>query len=154
MVQIEYLPIVLTGIGIIVAITYYTLNLRTANKSRKGQLLMQAYTRLDTPERIKALEDMFEWKTDNFQEFRENHWNSWATIHVYFEGLAPLVRLGHLDIEYIAALIGGALLKYWESMLPIKDDMTEYLYPRWCAETEYLYNEVKKFMDKHSDYEY
>jgi hypothetical protein len=52
MVQIEYLPIVLTGIGIIVSILYYTSVLRNANKTqqqqldtRQAQLFMQMYNK-------------------------------------------------------------------------------------------------------------
>ena len=155
MIRIEYVPVVITGLGLTVSILYYTMNLRTANKARKGQLLMQAYARLDTPERMKALAEMFQWEFNSFEEFIEKYYaGSWGNIHIFFEGLAPLVRLGHIDIEYVAALIGGGLLRYWEMMIPIKEDMTEFLYPRWCAETEYLYNEVKKFMSEHPEYEY
>jgi hypothetical protein len=154
MVQVEYLPIVLTGIGIIVSILYYTSVLRNANKARKGQLLMQAYTRLDTQYRIDAIVNMNQWKTDNFEEFFQSAQPDLAYIHAYFEGLAPLVRLGHLEIEYIAALIGGFLIKYWETLLPFKKELDQSLWLRWGAETEYLYNEVKKFMDQHPEYEY
>ena len=155
MIQIEYVPVVITGLGLTVSILYYTMNLRTANKARKGQLLMQAYARLDSPERMKAFADMFQWKFDTFEEFIEKYFEgSFGNIHVFFEGMAPLVRLGHIDIEYAAALFGGALVRYWDMMIPIKEDMTKFTYPRWCAETECLYNEVKKFMDQNPEYEY
>ena len=154
MIQIEHLPVVLTGLGLTVSILYYTMNIRTANKARKGQLLMQAYARLDTPYRVEALMRMFEWNFTTFDEFKESAYSHWGPIHIFFEGLAPLVRLGHIDIEYVAALIGGGLIKYWDMILPIKEEADEFLYPRWCAETEYLYEEVKKFMDQHPDYEY
>ena len=155
MIQVEYLPVVLTGLGLTVSILYYTMNLRTANKARKGQLLMQAYARLDTPERMRALAEMFQWEFNSFEEFKEKYFaGSWGSIHVFFEGLAPLVRLGYIDVESVAALIGGGLITYWEKMIPIKEEMTEFLYPRWCVECEYLYHEVKKFMDQNPDYEY
>ena len=35
MIQIEYLPLVLTGIGIIASILYYTMVLRNANKTQQ-----------------------------------------------------------------------------------------------------------------------
>lgn len=154
MIHIEYVPVVLTGLGLTVSILYYTINLRTANKARKGQLLMQAYARLDAPYRVSALMRMFNWEFENFEEFSENALEDLGVIHVYFEGLAPLVRLGHIDIEYVAALIGGGLIKYWELILPFKEELDELLYPRWCAETECLYNEVKKFMDQNPLYMY
>ena len=152
--MIETLAFILTGLSIAASITYYAINLQTANKARKGQLLMQAYARLDTPYRITALMNMFKWNFKTWDEFIDTAYEDWASIHVYFEGLAPLVRLGHIDIEYVAALIGGGLIKYWDMIIPIKAEADEFLYPRWCAETEYLYNEVKKFMDEHPEYEY
>ena len=115
---------------------------------------MQAYARLDAPYRVSALMRMFNWEFENFEEFSENALEDLGVIHVYFEGLAPLVRLGHIDIEYVAALIGGGLIKYWELILPFKEELDELLYPRWCAETECLYNEVKKFMDQNPLYMY
>ena len=152
--MIDTLAFVLTGLGLAASITYYSINLQTANKARKGQLLMQAYARLDTPHRTNALMNMFRWNFSTWDEFVETAYEDWGAIHVFFEGLGPLVRLGHIDIEYVSALIGGGLIKYWEMIIPIKEDADKFLYPRWCAETEYLYIEVKKFMDKHSTYEY
>ena len=38
MVMIEYLPLVLTGIGLTASILYYTIILRNANKTQKMQL--------------------------------------------------------------------------------------------------------------------
>lgn len=157
MVNFDTLSIVLTGIGVIVAVTYYAMNLRTANKARKGQLLMQAFARLDSPGRAQAVGHMLGWEFNSFEEFIEKygpdtmHWDTFSIIHVYFEGLAPLVRHGHLDIDYVASLIGGALEEYWNKMSPIKEEMKEFFYPRWCAETEYLYNEVKRYWEEHPE---
>ena len=127
--------------------------------ARKGQLLMQAFARLDSPERMKALRVMLEWEFNSFEEFMEKYGpkseqqDAFGIIHVYFEGLAPLVRYGHIDIEYVDSLIGGALEVYWNKMSPIKEEMSEYFYPKWCTETEYLYNEVMRYREEHPERE-
>ena len=53
MIQIEYLPIVLTGIGIIVSILYYAMVLRNQNTTRQAQLLMQI-NNISRPENLRA----------------------------------------------------------------------------------------------------
>jgi hypothetical protein len=154
MASFEFLAITLTGLGLMVSILYYSTVLQNANKTRKGQLLMQTYTRLDTQYRIDAIVNMSKWDTSNFEVFFESAQPDLAYIHAFFEGVAPLVRLGHLDIESIAALIGGLLIKYWETLLPFKAELDEALWLRWGTETEQMYMDVKKFMDNHPDYEY
>ena len=46
MVQIENLPLVLTGLGLTASVLYYTMVLRNANKTRQMQLFMQFYSKL------------------------------------------------------------------------------------------------------------
>ena len=57
--MIEYLPLVLTGIGIIVAIIYYTLTLRNTNKTRQAQLFMNLYSTYSTPETQGHFRNLF-----------------------------------------------------------------------------------------------
>jgi len=59
MVDYQAISIVLTGIGLMIALTYYALQIRNQNKTRTAQLLMQVYSRLDTPEKVRALQEVF-----------------------------------------------------------------------------------------------
>ncbi len=49
MVNYQTLSIVLTGIGLIIALTYYSLQIRNQNKTRQAQLFMQIYNRWTDP---------------------------------------------------------------------------------------------------------
>ena len=60
--MIEYLPLVLTGIGIIVSILYYTSVLRNANKTREAQLFMQSYKETSTPELQQLAYELLSWQ--------------------------------------------------------------------------------------------
>jgi hypothetical protein len=78
--MIDYLPLVLTGIGIIVAIVYYTLTLRNANKTqelqletRQAQLFMQIFNRQYDIDQRKSiyLAQNIEYK--DFDDFIEKY---------------------------------------------------------------------------------
>ena len=63
MVDIQTLSFILTGIGIIGAIIYYTLTLRNANKTRQAQLFMEIYQQYSSEDVQKTFIDLLhlEW---------------------------------------------------------------------------------------------
>jgi hypothetical protein len=76
--MIEYLPLVLTGIGIIVSILYYSNVLRNANKTqqmqletRQVQLFMQMYTRFQDKIEDLDMESVIWNKLSGFEEYQE-----------------------------------------------------------------------------------
>jgi len=161
MAEITYQMVLSTlqTLSIIVGISYYALTLRNQTMTRKGQLLMQTFARIDTPSRQKALLAIFEMKFENFDEFMEKYgpesgteyWSHIGTMQLFTEILGGMVRENYIGIEGIATLIGGAMIYYWKLMEPIHDQLTEYLYPRWNIETEYLYKELTKYGKKHPE---
>ena len=161
MVDVSYQMILSTlqTVGLLVGIFYYIMTLRNQNITRKGQLLMQTYARIDSAERVKALITMFEWKFNGFDEFMEKYgpesgtedWERFGNIHVFIECLAAMVRMKYIDIEGVATLIGGGIVYWWKLVSPMKEQLTEYMYPRWCTETEYLYDELIKYAEKHPE---
>jgi hypothetical protein len=164
--MIEYLPLVLTGIGIIVSILYYTSVLRNANKTqqmhletRQAQLLMQVYNKYDTPDKQEAFVDMFFWQWDDFDDFLRKYgpenpekFKHFRSLITYFEGIGTLVRSNKLPIEEIYHMMGGASIQIWGNFMEIIDEFRDYWnYPRLLSETEYLYYELIKFRDNHPE---
>ena len=145
--------------GIIVGIFYYIMTLRNQNMTRKGQLLMQTFTRVDTLQRQKALLAMFDIKYNDFSEFLAKYgpdsgteyWEHIGNMQLFTECLGGMVREKYIDISGVATLLGGGIVYYWNMLKPIKNELTPYLYPRWCVETEYLYNELLKYGKKHPE---
>lgn len=150
MVDYQAISIVLTGIGMMIALTYYALQIRNQNKTRQAQLLMQVYSRLDTPEKVRALQEVFLWEFKDIDEFVEKYWNpedynKLGTLVLFFGGAGTLVRTGDLPIEKVSLLMGGLTILMWEKFDPIKEELREFWnMPFWASSMEYLYHEVVK----------
>jgi hypothetical protein len=150
MVDYQAVSIVLTGIGLIIALTYYALQIRNQNRTRTAQLLMQVYSRLDTPEKVRALQEVFLWEFKDFDEWREKYWNpedynKLGTLVLFFGGAGTLVKTGDLPIEKVSLLMGSLVTLMWEKFDPIKEEIREFWdMPSWAHSMEYLYYEVVK----------
>jgi hypothetical protein len=157
MVDYGTISIVLTGIGIIGAIVYYTLTLRNATKTRQAQLFMQIYNRFNTREFVEQmnylrfkwnlpqLEDVSEFVTS--EEYQED-FNLIASTVYFFEGVGVLVSKGLIDVELVDDLMSGPLTHIWERMLPLTDSMRGVLGPQAAEWYEFLYDKVKPIREK------
>ena len=67
--MIDYLPLVLTGIGIMASILYYSLTLRNSNNIRQSQLFMQAHARFQDTEFTKMYNEVM---PDTFRFFKND----------------------------------------------------------------------------------
>lgn len=154
MVDYQAISIVLTGIGLMIALIYYALQIRNENATRQAQLLMQVYSRLDTPEKVRALQEVFLWEFRDFDEFVEKYWNpedynKLGTLVLFFGGAGTLVRTGDLPIEKVSLLIGGLTILMWEKFDPIKEELRKFWnMPGWAGSWEYLYHELVKHRAK------
>ena len=74
--MMEYLPLVLTGIGIIASILYYASVLRNANKTRQAQLFMDLYRTYRDPEFRRQYYEILGQKWVDFEDFWEKAKNS------------------------------------------------------------------------------
>lgn len=169
MIDAQTISIVFAGLSIGLAAIYYMMNLRNAQRTqqlqletRQAQLLMQIYSRLDTPEKSRAFNEIATWEFTDFDDFlekcdplkRPEEAHSLTSLVIYFEGLGTMVKAGFIDIHQVATLIGGAAVRFWRVFDHIKEDIREYTnYPRWASETEYLYFELLKYKETHPDYE-
>ena len=168
MIELSVIRDLVAIFGVIAGFTYYVLTVRNSQKNQKqqletrqAQLLMQTYSRLDTPDRSKAITDMLTWEFKDFQDFlnksdpvkKPEEWSNIANLVIYFEGIGTLVKEGYIDISKVATLTGGVAVNFWSKIDPIVEDIRKYIhYPRWASETEYLYNELLKYAETHPDY--
>jgi hypothetical protein len=128
MFEIESLPIVLTGIGIIVSILYYTSVLRSADRTRKTQLLMDVKRQLDDPDfwRIyRNVVEEYEWSDyDDFEEkygFKNNPDASSeiTSLLAFFNGIGVLVATDRIDVDFLGMHLGYLPMEFWSKMEPI-----------------------------------
>ena len=166
MVSIETVSIVFTGISISLAAFYYINTLRNSQRNqqtqletRQAQLFIQLYNRFrdDTESldiessfldvEIKSSEDFIRlWRTD------EDFGKVLSTLGGFYEGIGVMVREGYIPVRLVALQWGGTTRRLWEKMEPFMSDVREaQTFPRAWAETEYLYEELMKYLDEHPE---
>jgi len=156
--MIEYLPLVLTGLGIIVSILYYTSVLRNTNKTRQAQLYMHFASQMTSESWAEHMWNVMNANCSNLEEFQkwynESHKNqiSWSISINYFENAGVLVRSELLDIDMVAVGFAGITRKAWEKMKPvILEQRGAWNQPRLASEFEYLYDRLMKHMEEHPE---
>ena len=141
------------------SITYYALTIRNQNKTRQAQLCLNIFTRMNA-EWLEAYHIVTSADFTNYQEYIDKYSyeanpeykRTENTVSTFFEGLGSIVREGLLDIRFIAVMMGGTTRMYWEKMAPVvKEGRVVLGYPRWLSETEFLYDELMKYMKQHPE---
>ena len=158
--MIEYLPLVLTGIGIIVAIVYYTLTLRNATKTRQVQLFMNIYETYRNTEFKKQFNSCIRLGPESYDDFmarfgpRTNPdvWADWQSVASYFNGIGVLLKKGLIDVSLVEELLVHSVTIAWARMGPIivesRTDVENFSYSGSHTDIgfyhgfEYLYNEL------------
>jgi hypothetical protein len=152
MVLLDTLSIVLTGIGLIVAITYYALQIRNQTKTRQAQLFIQIYNRFNTKEFVEQMNYLrFRWSIPELEDFSEfmtseeyqEDFNIVASTVYFFEGVGVLVSKGLIDVGLVDDLMSGPLTHIWERMLPLTDSIRGVLGQPAAEWYEFLYDKVK-----------
>lgn len=159
MVSLETISIVLTGIGIIIALTYYGLQIRNQNRTRQAQLFMQMYHKYDD-----ALMDSFghiqRIEYEDYADFLEKYGPTsddnmlphFRRMAYFLEGMGVLVKEGLLSMRLVALTWAGTSRMFWDKLAPIIGEWREEInYPRLWSETEYLCKELIRYMDEHPE---
>ena len=158
MVDIQNLPVVMTGIGLIVAIMYYTLTLRNATKTRQAQLYMQIYDKWSSPEFNQQWGEIINnWEWEDFDDFNEKYGSEnnslglskWFSTAAYFEGIGVLVKRKLIDVSLVDDLMSGYIIRFWLKFSPIIVEWRErYDWPQALEWAEYLYNEISQIAEQ------
>ncbi len=128
MVDYQTLSVVLTGIGMIIALTYYGLQIRNQNKTRQAQLFMNIYDSYSSKEYQKDREQLFViWEFEDYDDFfrkygavvnPEEH-ARWDMLCAKFEGIAVLIKRRLIDPRLVYDLMYGSIMMFWEKYEPI-----------------------------------
>ena len=156
----------LQTVGILVGVFYYISTLRNAQRTqqlqletRQAQLFMQLYNRYRDDTRdldidksfldveIRSFEDFMRlWKTD------EDFGKALSTLGGFFEGIGVMVREGYIPVRLVALQWSGMTRRFWQKLEPFMADVREIQrFPRAWSETEYLYNELMKYLGEHPE---
>ena len=175
--MIESIPYVLTGVGIIISILYYTSVLQNANKTRElqlkaqeqqletrqAQLFMQIYNKWSDIEYKTEARKLLQWEFTDTNDYIEKYMGPdkpeyegpSTAINTYLEGVAVLIDRELIDVSLVDELMSGYIIQYWEKFGPVHIDLRSRLnYPHLSEWVEYLYNKIKKItVEQHPELE-
>jgi hypothetical protein len=167
--MIDFLPLVLTGLGLTASIVYYASVLRNANRTqemqletRQAQLYMGVYNKFTTRENVDILMELLDWEFDDYDDFQNKYgkesnpeaFSRWIFYVNLFEALGPIVREGYLDVHMIALLMSGGIKALWEKFRSIvMENRVRHNWPRWAVEFEGLYDALIEYSKENPDFE-
>jgi len=171
MASLEFIAIILTGLGLTASIIYYAYILNNANKTRElqlkaqqqaeetrqTQLYMNLWSKWDSEDFMKHYLKILSWEFNGYEEWSTKYGLSgdrddllsYGLVETFFEGIGVLVHRGFLDLTMVEDFMSSELETYWLKMKPVAEGIRRTLYPTWSEYTEYLYNEVMKIRRQH-----
>jgi len=159
---------VVQTVALLVGIVYYLTIMRNSQKTQQMQLetrQTQLFMEIFDKAQSKAFVDAYEWwKSAEFEgiddflklmhadthEARVNL-KRFSVIGTYYEGVGVLVKEGRLDIRWVALLMAGMVRDMWEKLEPVIEAYRAHTRERMASESEYLYNELMKYLEEHPE---
>jgi hypothetical protein len=145
---LQTVSIVIASAGVLVAVTYYVLQIRHQTKLRQTDLVMRLYSTFGSKEfqdawtRIERIESS-EFK--NYDEYVKKYGSGdYIQCATFFEGIGVLLQKRLIDINLVDTLFSVPLKLFYERMKPIIEANSEQFRRRVFENFEYLYNELKK----------
>jgi hypothetical protein len=161
MVQIENLPLVLTGLGLSASIFYYTLVLRNANKTqqmqletRQAQLYTQIIKELFDEKYMKKSIHMLKMEWDDYDDFErkygsDNNEDSYAERYSYWYFMNNIGFLLHenlINVRTANAIVSQFAMWSWDKFKDVIQMQREvYDMPDFMEWFEYLAEELTKY---------
>ena len=155
--MVDNLPLILTDLGLIASIIYYASVIRNQNKTREAQLFMQFVNPFLSGEKAEYWHEIREWDWSDYDDFMriwsdpENR-KSFSQMSYWFETLGVYVREGLIPIRLVAVTMTGMVTSFWNKFgsIIVERRVRENV-PRNLSETEYLYNELMKYVEEHPE---
>ena len=158
--MIEYLPIVLTGIGLTVSILYYSTILRNANKTQKMQLETRQVQMFMTISNVRSSTEfqkllyrvayIDEWSDveDYYRKYSPQNNLDTYSEHMYiwqlFDTIGFLLEKSVIDASFLDDLLKTSITDVWTKYEPVINTLRERSSkPKLWNQFEYLANELK-----------
>ena len=160
MIDYGTLSIVLTGLGIIGAIIYYTLTLRNVIKTRELQIFMDIAHSLNSEETQKTWAELINAEFTDYDDYMNKYdssvdpefWGKRGAIWWNYNAVGYLLMDGHISIDLVYKLLGILAVLQWRKWSDIileirrRQDLPEYF-----IGFEYLVNEMLKYEKEHHE---
>ena len=153
---LETLLTLVTLISVPVGVFYYVVTLRNQRRNREAALLMQIHSQWTTLIH-KSYSEIMRWEWDDYDDYREKYGDLASqerleTVGGYFEGIGVYVREGLIPIRLVTLFMTSPIVRFHEKFGPIaKEERVRHNAPRIGSETEYLYNELMRYVEAHPE---
>ncbi len=151
-IQAAYYMVAATGV--LVAATYYVMNMKATLQTRQAQLFMHLYDRMSQPELSAIINNIrYNLKWSDPEDFWRKYgaetnideYSRIASAGNYFKGIGVLLKKGLIDKMFIYDLLSSPLKVYWERMGPVIIERRRVTNnPNLFAFVDYLYDEMVK----------
>jgi hypothetical protein len=149
--MIEYLPLILTGVGLTASIIYYATIIQNANKARQRELIYQRIPTINA-DFYNNWRRLFTAKWQTYQEFQEyisenpREYGYFAFITITLNSVGLLLKENVIDPERIFSVYTPNMtITTWNRSYPVIKVWREgYGYSELYSGLEYLYNEARK----------
>jgi len=159
--EIQTVYYMVAATGVLVAAAYYIVALRSANRTRQAQLLMniaslsfnnhewnRAYKKFTDTQFNSAKDFIKMWETGTDNELLD----AYNILGGFYESLGVFIKEGLIDIRLIALLMTLYVRGFYEKIAPYIDEIRRhYNKPRILSEAKYLYDELMKYLEKHPE---
>jgi len=153
MVDISTVSIVIASVGVLVAATYYVLQIRHQTKLRQMDLFMRLYSAFTSKELTEAGLVIMSLEIKDYDDIVEKYgmphagepvWTALYMVINYLNEVGMLLHRGFIDVESVDELFGYRVAYFWEKLKPLIEGWRKQLNPQVAKWFEYLYNEMKK----------
>lgn len=142
----------LTPISLTIGVIYHIMTLRNQRRNREAALLMQIHSQWTTLIH-RSYSEILRWEWDGYDDYIEKYddlesQERLETVGGYFEGIGVYVREGLIPIRLITLFMTSPIVRFHEKFGPIAlEARVRHKAPRIGRETEYLYNELMKYVE-------
>jgi len=145
-VDIQTVSIAIASAGVLVAATYYVLQIRHQTKLRQTDLVMRLYSTFGSKEFQDAWTRIESIEFKNYDEYVKKYGSGdYVQCATFFEGIGVLLQNRLIDINLVDALFGVPLKYMYERMKPIIEGNKQQFHNQRVFEYfEYLYNEMNR----------
>lgn len=166
MIELSVVRDLVAIFGVIAGFTYYVLTVRNNQENQKqqletrqAQLYMQIYNvSHNDPSYLEAQRRCFELEINSYEDYlkiqeNEDDRKALARVGMFYEGLGVLVKEGYVSIRLVALLMTGTTRMLWERLYRswVEEGREKMNYRRFRSEAEYLYNELRKYVEEHPE---
>ncbi len=152
MVDISTVSIVIASTGVLIAATYYILQIRHQNRMRQTDLLMRLHLAFSSKERVEAALKYMNTEYKDYDDFVERYGLPFAEGQVqtvflmmgmFFEGIGILLKRKLVQLDLVTDLFAVEML--WLKWKPLAEGLRKVTNnPHFGEWFEYVYNEMKK----------